>query len=144
MLLSKPLSVGTPAPAFQCPDESGTIVSLEELRGSSVVLVFYPGDSTPTCTRQLCALRDSWEKIQAKGIQVFGVNPFSPASHERFRDKYDFPFPLLVDKDQRVAKLYKANGLWIKRSVYGIGPDGIIRFAVRGNPSVNEILAGIE
>ncbi len=143
MLFSKPLPVGTPAPLFTCPDESGNTVSLEDLRGSSVVLIFYPGDSTPTCTRQLCAVRDRWVELQERGVRVFGVNPFSAASHRRFRDKYTFPFPLLVDEGQRVAALYQANGLWIKRTVYGIDPEGVICFSERGNPTVKEILAGL-
>jgi peroxiredoxin Q/BCP len=81
--------------------------------------------------------------LQAQGAKVFGVNPFSRASHRRFRDKHRLPFPLLVDNGQRVAKLYKASGLWIKRTVYLIDSEGIIRYAKRGNPSVDEVLSVI-
>jgi thioredoxin-dependent peroxiredoxin len=73
-------------------------------------------------------------------VHVFGVNPQSAASHENFREKYHFPFPLLVDRGQKVASLYHANGLIVKRTVYRIGPDGIIRFARRGMPDPREVL----
>ena len=73
-------------------------------------------------------------------MEVFGINPQGTRSHERFRRKYQFPFPLLVDEGQKVAKLYNANGLIVKRTVYRIGPDGVIRFARRGMPPPSEVL----
>ena len=77
-------------------------------------------------------------------MQVFGVNPQSADSHAGFRQKQKLPFPLLVDKGQRVAQLYQANGLVVKRTVYLIGKDGKIRFARRGMPSPDEVLAAME
>jgi thioredoxin-dependent peroxiredoxin len=138
---SEPLSVGTFAPDFSLGDDSGLVVKLSALRGRNVVLVFYPGDDTPGCTRQLCQFRDSWEAAHERGVEVFGVNPQSAAKHARFRSKFQFPFPLLVDKGRYVAKLYNANGLIVKRTVYLIGPDGAIRFARRGMPPPAEVLA---
>jgi len=76
----------------------------------------------------------------ARDIEVFGVNPQSAYSHGKFRQRYHFPFPLLVDDGQRVAKLYNASGLIVKRTVYRIGPDGVIRFSRRGMPSPSEVL----
>lgn len=73
-------------------------------------------------------------------MRVFGVNPQSASSHQRFREKNHFPFPLLVDRGQKVAALYHANGLIVKRTVYRVGPDGIIRFARRGMPDPREVL----
>ena len=105
-----------------------------------MVLVFYPGDDTPGCTRQLCQFRDDWSEARAAGVEVFGVNPGSARSHGKFREKFHFPFPLLVDEGQKVAALYHANGLIVKRTVYAIGPDGVIRFARRGMPSPSEVL----
>ncbi len=140
-LFSEPLAVGTPAPDFVLSDDLGNTVSLSSLRGNNVVLVFYPGDDTPGCTRQLCEFRDRWEAAKAKGIQVFGVNPQSARKHASFREKFQFPFPLLVDQGRAVAKLYHANGLIVKRTVYLIGPDGVIRFAQRGMPRPLEVLA---
>ena len=140
-LFSDPLPVGTPAPDFSLPDDSGGLVKLSALRGSTVVLVFYPGDDTPGCTKQLCQFRDHWSEARARGVEVFGVNPQSARSHDKFREKFRFPFPLLVDQSQKVAALYHANGLIVKRTVYRIGPDGVIRFARRGMPSPEEVLA---
>src|SRR5579883_2547120 len=140
-LFSSPLPVGTPAPDFSLPDESGRVVKLSELRGREVVLVFYPGDDTPGCTSQLCGFRDSWSAARARGVEVYGVNPQSAAKHKKFRDKFSFPFPLLVDRGQKVGELYRTRGLLVKRTVYRIGPDGVIRFARRGYPAPAEVLA---
>ncbi|HMD69890.1 MAG TPA: peroxiredoxin [Bryobacteraceae bacterium] len=138
---SQPLRAGTPAPDFSLPDESGRIVRLADLRGRDVVLVFYPGDGTPGCTRQLCQFRDGWEEARARGVEIFGVNPWSAERHARFRRKYGFPFPLLVDRGQKVGALYHTRGLFVKRTVYRIGPDGIIGFARRGYPAPADVLA---
>jgi peroxiredoxin Q/BCP len=140
-IFSDPLAVGTTAPEFALPDQAGHMVRLAELRGHNVVLVFYPGDDTPGCTTQLCQFRDAWGRAQATGTLVFGVNPQSASKHERFREKFHFPFPLLVDAGQKVGALYHTNGLIVKRTVYLIGPDGVIRFAQRGMPSPQEVLA---
>jgi peroxiredoxin Q/BCP len=140
-LFSDPLPVGSTAPDFEGFDEEGRRLSLAAYRGRALVLVFYPGDDTPTCTRQLCEFRDSWAEAQARGVDVVGVNPWSRDRHARFRRKFSFPFPLLVDEGQRVAKLYRAGGLWVKRTVYLIGPDGVIRYARRGKPSPEEVFA---
>ena len=142
-LFSDPLPVGAPAPDFSLPDDTGQTVSLSTLRGHPVVLVFYPGDDTPGCTRQLCEFRDQWDLARQRGASVFGVNPQSPASHVRFRQKFHFPFPLLIDRGQKVGALYRTNGLIVKRTVYLIGPDGTIRFARRGMPKPAEVLAAL-
>jgi peroxiredoxin Q/BCP len=140
-LFSDPLPVGTPAPDFSLPDQDGKIVSLAALRGHNVVLVFYPGDDTPGCTKQLCQFRDQWAGAQQKNTLVFGVNPQNAKSHAKFIGKFRLPFPLLVDQGQQMGVLYKTKGLIVKRTVYLIGPDGIIRFAKRGMPSAEEVLA---
>jgi peroxiredoxin Q/BCP len=142
-LWSDPLPVGSPAPDFTAPDDSGHTVSLSGLRGRNVVLVFYPGDDTPGCTKQLCDFRDRWEQARAHGVEVFGVNPQSAEKHTKFRNKFGFPFPLLVDRGREIARLYNASGLIIKRTVYLIGPDGTIRFARRGMPSPAEVLSHV-
>lgn len=135
-----PLAVGTPAPDFSAPDQDGKPVTLSAFRGKNVVLVFYPADNTTVCTRQLCEFRDNWAAVHAKNAVVFGVNP--ARRHNRFRDRYQFPFPLLYDQGQKIGKLYRAAG-WLlpKRTVYLIGPDGVIRFAKRGKPAPAEVLA---
>ena len=140
-LWSDPLPAGTEAPDFSLPDEAGHMVHLASLRGSNEVLVFYPGDDTTVCTKQLCQFRDDWKEAQARGVKVFGVNPESARSHGEFRRKYGFPFPLLVDSAQKVGTLYHTNGLIVKRTVYLIGPGGVIHFAQRGMPAPHEVLA---
>jgi len=140
-LWSDPLAPGTKAPDFSLTDDSGRLVHLAELRGRNVVLVFYPGDDTPGCTKQLCQFRDDWKEAQARGVSVFGVNPQNAQKHAAFRQKFHFPFPLLVDPDQKVGERYRTNGLIVKRTVYLIDPDGIIRFAQRGMPAPHEVLA---
>lgn len=143
-LWEDPLPVGAPAPDFTLKDDSGRDVSLKSLRGKNVVLIWYPGDDTSTCTKQLCEMRDSWTSAQKKNTVVFGVNPQSAESHTRFRQKYSLPFPLLVDSGQQVGALYKTKGLFARRTVYLIGKDGKIRFAQRGKPTVPEVLAAAE
>jgi peroxiredoxin Q/BCP len=139
-LFSDPLPVGSPAPDFSAADQDGNQVSLSRLRGHNIVLVFYPGDDTPVCTRQLCEFRDHWAEAQKHNTLVYGVNPASAQSHGQFRRKYTLPFPILVDQGRRIAGLYHASGLIIRRTVYLIGPDGSIRYAVRGKPQPEDVL----
>jgi len=90
-------------------------------------------------------VRDSWKSFLAKDTLVFGINGYSDASHAKFRDKYQFPFPLLVDKGKQVCRAYKTNGLlMVTRTVYLIGKDGTIRFAKRGMPSPSEVLTAAQ
>lgn len=141
-VLGSPLTVGTPAPDFTAQDENGNAVSLKALRGRNVILVFYPADDTSVCTKQLCEFRDSWASVAAKNAVVFGVNPAKPARHGKFRKKYDLPFPLLFDENQRIAKMYQsAFSFAPRRTVYLIGPDGIVRYARRGKPEPAEVLS---
>lgn len=142
-LFSKPLPPGTAAPDFSLPDGEGRMVTLSALRGRSVVLVFYPGDSTPGCTRQLCEFRDTWSEARTRGIEVFGINPQGAASHQRFRERHSLPFPLLVDRGRKVAGLYNANGIIVRRTVYSIAPDGTVRFSRRGMPAPGEVLEAL-
>jgi peroxiredoxin Q/BCP len=139
-LFSDPLPVGARAPEFTASTDSGETIRLSGLRGRNVVLVFYPADDTPGCTKQLCGFRDRWGVLQERGVAIFGVNPGDAQKHTRFREKFQLPFPLLVDSGRKIAGLYHANGPWIKRTVYLIGPDGTIRFAQRGAPKPAEVL----
>jgi peroxiredoxin Q/BCP len=140
-LFSDPLPVGSKAPEFSVPDDGGATVTLKSLRGKNVVLVFYPGDDTPTCRKQLCEFRDRWDQAKMRNVVVYGVNPQGADSHQSFRSKYKLPFPLLVDKGQKMGESYHTNGLIVKRTVYLIGPDGTILYAKRGKPAPEEVLA---
>ena len=116
--------MGDAAPGFTLPSDRGEDVSLESLRGGPVVLYFYPKDDTSGCTTQACEFRDSWSEVQARGAVVLGVSPDGIASHERFRDKFSLPFPLLADEDHAVAEAY---GVWGEKSMYGRKYQGILR-----------------
>ncbi len=86
-------------------------------------------------------MRDNWKSVRTDDARVLGINPQSARSHRSFREKYSFPFPLLVDQGQKVAELYHASGLIVKRTVYLIDGEGTIRFARRGMPSPSDVLA---
>lgn len=118
--MSVQLKVGDPAPEFRAKAIGGKYgdgqeVSLADLRGSVVVLYFYPKDDTPGCTVQACALRDSWDELSAHA-HIFGVSVDSTASHEKFIKKYQLPFPLLSDVDKEIVNSY---GVWVEKSMYG-------------------------
>ena len=135
------LPAGAAAPDFTLKDQDGNAVSLSSLKGKNVVLVFYPMDETPTCTTQLCEFRDRWGDVTKKNTAVFGVNPGSAEKHQKFRKSKAFPFPLLVDTDQKVAKLYRTDGWFVpSRSVYLIGKDGKVKYAQKGKPAPEEVL----
>jgi peroxiredoxin Q/BCP len=94
---------------------SGREVSLEDFRGTPVVLYFYPKDDTPGCTAQACGLRDAWSEFDGNA-EIFGVSVDPVASHEKFIDKYRLPFPLLSDPDHKLAEAY---GVWVEKNMYG-------------------------
>jgi peroxiredoxin Q/BCP len=143
-LFSEPLRVGDVGPDFALLDQDGINVSLDSLKGKNIVLVFYPADETSVCTKQLCEFRDHWATAQQKDAIILGVNPAGTKKHAAFRQHHQFPFPLLVDRGQAVASLYHANGLIVKRTVYLIGKSGKIRYARRGKPDPQEVLAAAE
>ncbi len=118
------LQEGDKAPEFSLPDHNGQNVSLSEMRGSKIVLYFYPKDDTSGCTKEACGIRDEFPSFQAKGAVVLGVSPDSAASHEKFRRKHDLPFILLVDTKHEVAEAY---GVWVKKQMYGREYMGVAR-----------------
>jgi peroxiredoxin Q/BCP len=103
------LQVGEPAPDFDLLSDNGTRVRLSDQRGKRVVLFFYPKDDTPGCTRQACGLRDNFAAIEAGNAVVFGISPDDQSSHQAFRQKFNLPYPLLVDQGHAVAEAY---GVW--------------------------------
>lgn len=127
---------GTQAPAFSLENESGEMVSLEQFKGKSyVVLYFYPKDSTPGCTTEACDFRDAQADFEGLNAVILGVSPDHAASHEKFINKHSLPFSLLVDEDHAVAEEY---GVWtlkknfgkeymgIERSTFLIDPTGTV------------------
>ncbi len=139
---AKMLKIGDKAPEFSLKDQDGNLVELKSFPGKkNVVLIFYPGDNTPGCTKQMCAIRDDYSQFSAADVVVFGINPQDKDSHKTFIDKNKLQFPLLVDADKKVITAYGAKGvLMTTRTVYGIDKKGIIVFAQRGMPPNQEIL----
>ena len=123
------LKIGDKAPDFVLEDDRGQSFSLSAQAGSKVLLVFYPGDDTPVCTRQLCDYRDGIEAFEGLGVQVIGISGDDGDSHRKFREKYDLPFTLLSDPGLKVAARYDSKGmLGMKRSVFLVDEQGLIRY----------------
>jgi len=123
------LKVNDKAPQFVLEDDQGKKFSLADQAGHKVLLVFYPGDNTPVCTKQLCDYRDGVEAFAGLGVEVVGISNDSAESHRRFREKYDLPFTLLTDPDLSVAERYDSKGiLGMKRSVFLVDEAGVIRY----------------
>lgn len=130
------LTEGTQAPAFELPDQRGTVVSSASLAGKPYVLYFYPKDNTPGCTIEACDFRDNFGRFKQTQVQVFGVSPDSSKSHAGFAEKFELPFTLLADADKSLVNAY---GVWVKKLNYGreymgverstflVGADGTIK-----------------
>jgi len=121
------LTEGTPAPDFSLEDDSGKTASLSSYRGKTVVVYFYPKDDTPGCTREACGFRDANDLFLAKGAVVIGISPDKPASHVKFRARYDLPFVLLADPGHAVLEAW---GAWGEKAMYGRKYMGVVRSTV--------------
>ena len=121
---------GAPAPDFTLRDGDGDEWRLSDHRGRVVVLLFYPGDETPVCTRQLCSVRDRWEDYRATGAEVVGISTDSAESHRAFAANHSLPLRLLSDPDRRVAAMFGAKS-WLPgraaRAVVVIDAEGRVR-----------------
>ena len=127
------LSIGDAAPSFTLSSASGEQVSLAEFAGRPVVLVFYPGDDTPVCTRQLNTYNDDLSQFEALNAQVVAISAQSVESHQKFSTKHGFRFPLLADTDKAVAGAYGTLGPlgFPRRSVFIIDGEGVVRYVHR-------------
>jgi peroxiredoxin Q/BCP len=122
-------NVGDPAPEFELPGSGGKTYRLADYRGEGVILAFYPGDFTPTCTRQFCSYRDEEDKLRELGVELLGISPQSVDSHERFIAENSLNVPLLADEDKRVARAYGTLllGGVVRRSIFVVDADLIVR-----------------
>ena len=128
------------APAFAAADQHGHLHRLADYAGRHVVLYFYPKDDTPGCTAQACDLRDNYARFEAAGYAILGVSIDDEASHAKFAQKFDLPFPLLADTGKALVEAY---GVWQEKQNYGrtywgtvrttfvIGPDGKIERVIK-------------
>jgi len=134
---------GTPAPDFTLPSDSGHDITLSALRGSPIVLYFYPKDDTPGCTTQACGIRDAWRAFERAGAVVLGVSPDDQESHQKFKQKFDLPFTLLADTDHAVADAY---GVWGEKTYAGKTYMGVLRstFVIDGDGNVARIFHDVK
>jgi peroxiredoxin Q/BCP len=121
------LTNGSTAPSFSLRSDAGDTINLDDFKGRKVVLYFYPKDDTSGCTVEACEFRDSWAAVKRTGAALFGISPDGVESHQKFKRKYDQPFPLLADTDHAVAERY---GAWGEKSMYGRKYQGILRSTV--------------
>ncbi len=150
-----PIQQGDPAPEFELLDETGALRRLIEFRGKPVVLYFYPKDDTPGCTTEACNFRDDYSAFQKAGVVILGVSPDSTKSHSKFKEKYDLPFPLLVDSDHKICQLYgvwgqkKSKGreyMGVLRTTFLIDDEGLVERVfenVKPSEHSNEVLAAL-
>lgn len=121
------LTVGTVAPGFNTTDTQGNSITLSSLAGKTVILYFYPKDDTPGCTKEACGFRDAYADYQGKDVVVLGVSMDDQASHQKFTEKYNLPFPLLVDSSGVITRAYDVDGGgYSKRVTYVIDGEGKI------------------
>jgi thioredoxin-dependent peroxiredoxin len=128
--MSNKLNLNEPAPDFSLKDGDAREWRLADQRGKVVVLLFYPGDETPVCTRQMCSVRDRWDDYVATGAEVVGISSDSVESHRKFAAHHNLPLPLLSDSEGVAANLYGAKSLIpgkVARSVFVIDANGILR-----------------
>jgi len=124
------LEIGDKAFDFTLPDHDGKPYRLSEHAGRWLLLVFYPGDETPVCTRQLCDYRDGLDEFRNLGVDVVAISADDAESHRKFREKRSLPFPLLSDPELEVAGRFGCRGLMgMKRGVFLLDPDQVCRYA---------------
>ncbi len=119
-----PVLPGYLAPDFRTEDEQGRIISLEDLRGTRLVLFFYVKDGSEGCTSQALSFRHHYQAIRAAGAFVLGISPGAPESHAAFKEAHDLPFTLLSDPDHAIASTYEC---WGERKIMGKSILGVIR-----------------
>jgi peroxiredoxin Q/BCP len=141
------LSVGTTAPAFTTKDTNGNTVSLADFAGKTVIMYFYPKDDTPGCTKEACSFRDNYSAYQGKDLVVLGVSGDDEASHQKFTEKFNLPFPLLADTDHSIIQSYDVDGGgYAKRVTYVIDGTGKISHtytSVKTDTHATDILADL-
>ncbi|GER59245.1 thioredoxin-dependent thiol peroxidase [Patiriisocius marinus] len=118
------LQAGDKVPYFEVNDQDGNVIKLSDFKGKKLVVFFYPKASTPGCTAEACNLRDNYEELQSKGYQILGVSADSEKRQSNFKDKYEFPFPLLADTEKEVINAF---GVWGYKKFMGKEYDGIHR-----------------
>ncbi|MDX1773457.1 thioredoxin-dependent thiol peroxidase [Oceanihabitans sediminis] len=135
----KTLKAGDKVPEFTVNNQDGEAVSLSDYKGKKLIVFFYPKASTPGCTAEACNLRDNYELLQEKGYELLGVSADSEKRQSNFRNKYEFPFPLLADEEKVVLNVF---GVWGEKKFMGRTFDGIHRktFIIDENGVVERVI----
>lgn len=133
------LKAGDKAPNFSQKDEQGNTVSLSDYKGKKLVVFFYPKANTPTCTTEACNLRDNYQDLTKKGYAILGVSADSQKKQSNFKEKYNFPYPLLADEDLSVIKAFD---VWGEKKFMGRTFDGIHRvtFVIDENGVIEKVI----
>lgn len=133
------LKIGDKVPNFTVNDQDGNAVSLSDFSGKKLIVFFYPKASTPGCTAEACNLRDNYAELQSQGFELLGVSADSEKRQTNFKNKYEFPFPLLADENKEVIEAF---GVWGEKKFMGKIYDGIHRktFLVNGEGVVDHVI----
>lgn len=133
------LKVGDKAPEFTSKDQDGNIITLNNYKGKKLVVFFYPKANTPGCTLEACNLRDNYTELQQEGYEILGVSADSERKQSNFRNKFDFPYPLLADEDKSVINAF---GVWGPKQFMGRNFDGIHRvtFVIDETGTISKVI----
>jgi len=137
------LQKGDKAPDFSSIDENGNPISLNDFKGKKIVIFFYPKANTPGCTLEACNLRDNFDEFTSKNYAIIGVSADSPKAQLKFKEKYNFPFPLVADETKEVLNAYQ---VWGPKKFMGRTYDGIHRttFLIDENGLIDEIITNVK
>ena len=137
------LKVGDKVPEFSAKDQDGNTINLSDYKGKKLVVFFYPKANTPGCTAEACNLRDNYKELQDQGFELLGVSADSEKKQSNFKNKYEFPFPLLADEDHTVINTF---GVWGPKKFMGKEYDGIHRttFVIDGDGVVENVIEKVK
>lgn len=139
----KTLKIGDKVPSFSATDQDGNTINLSDYSGKKLIVFFYPAANTPGCTAEACNLRDNYKELQAEGYELLGVSADSQKKQVNFKNKYEFPFPLLADEDHTVINAF---GVWGPKKFMGREYDGIHRmtFVIDGKGIVTNVIEKVK
>ena len=137
------LTIGKKAPKFKGLDQNGKTIQLSDFEGQTLVVYFYPKDNTPGCTTQACDIRDNYKALSKKKIAIIGVSCDDEKSHNKFIDKFELPFPLISDTEQKMVSQF---GVWVEKSMYGRSYMGIARttFIIDAKGIISHIIEKVD
>ncbi len=139
----KTLKIGDNVPEFSAKDQDGNTINLSDYKGKKLIVFFYPKANTPGCTAEACNLRDNYSELKSKGYELLGVSADSEKRQANFKNKFEFPFPLLADEDHTVIDSF---GVWGPKKFMGREYDGIHRmtFLIDENGIVSNVIQKVK